>query len=259
MISLRTETQALTDTGKVREINEDRYLAAEDDGVWVVADGMGGMARGDWAAGAITDAVSAGFADAGAAEADFDARVLIAAEAIRAANAAVVRESAARGAQMGSTVVALVLRERRFAALWTGDSRIYLLRGPHLHRLTRDHSQVQELIDAGLLTEEAAAVHPARNVLTRAIGITEPVEIDMISDVVEPGDTFLLCSDGLYNVITDAEIADFLRRFGQGNVVAAMVKCCLERGAPDNVTVVAVMASEPTLLRLDRPIALDAR
>lgn len=243
-IPLRTDSQALTDTGVVRELNEDRFHAAEADGLWAVADGMGGMARGDWAATAIIDAIAAA-----PVTGDFDTLLLAVAEAIRAANVRIVNESAERGAQMGSTIVALAIRDRKFGVLWTGDSRAYLLRDNELHQITRDHSQVQELIDGGIISAEEATRHPLRHVLTRAVGISEPVEIDLVSDQVLPGDVFLLCSDGLHGVVSDAEIAAYLRTIEKTDVAGAMVARCIERGAPDNVTLIAIVASEPTLLR----------
>lgn len=249
MIPLRTETQARSDVGLVRQHNEDRFVDLETNGVWAVADGMGGLSRGDWAASALVEAIRA----APPTE-DFDAMLLATADAIRAANAQVMREAESSGVSMGSTIVALVIRGRRFGVLWTGDSRAYLLRARHLYRLSRDHSQVQELVDQGLLTEEGAATHPSRNVLTRAIGFNDPVEIDMIVDDVFDGDVFLLCSDGLHGVLADAEISRFLAMAEDGRGVEAMVDLCLERGAPDNVTVIAVRASEPTLFRVGRPI-----
>ncbi len=244
MIPLRTETQAVSDTGLVREVNEDRFHDGSGYGIWAVADGMGGMARGDWASTAVIDAIAA----LPPVE-DFDTAIIAVAESIRAANAVILAESTARGKQMGTTIVALVVLDRKFGVLWTGDSRVYLLRSGQLHRLTRDHSQVQELVDSGLITQDAAAMHPLRNVLTRAVGISDPVEIDLVSDTVLAGDVFLLCSDGLYGCIPDEEIADYLRRIEQDGTAASMVAKCLERGAPDNVTLVTVMASEPTLLR----------
>ncbi len=243
MIPLRTEWHALTDTGLVREHNEDRYLAAEALGVWVVADGMGGMARGDWAATAVVDAI-AGLQRVE----DLEAMLAAVSEAICAANARVLTESTATGAQMGTTVVSLAVRDRRFGVIWAGDSRAYLLRDGMLHQLSRDHSQVQELIDRQLLTPEGAATHPLRHVLTRAVGVAEPLQLDMITDTLHPDDVFLLCSDGLHGVIDEPEITAQLRRIGSSDAAGAMVARCLERGAPDNVTVITVVATEPTLL-----------
>ena len=243
MIPLRTEWHALTDTGRVRAHNEDRYCAAEALGVWAVADGMGGLARGDWAATAVVEAIVA-------LPRDEDLAVMLdaVADAIQAANRRVLAESVSAGAQMGTTVVALVIRDRHFGVVWAGDSRAYLLRDGTLHRLSRDHSQVQELIDRRLLTAEGAATHPLRHVLTRAVGVAEPLELDTITDALRPDDVFLLCSDGLHGVIDEAEIADHLAQISSSDAVDAMVAQCLARGAPDNVTVVTIVASEPTLL-----------
>ncbi len=243
MIPLRTEWQAVTDTGLVRQLNEDRYFASEAAGVWAVADGMGGHARGDWAAAAVVD----GLATLAPVD-DFDALLAHVADTIRSANGRIVAEAQATGAQMGSTVVALVVRDRRFGVIWAGDSRAYLLRNGALYRLSRDHSQVQELIDRDLLTIEGATTHPLRNVLTRAVGVAEPLELDMVTDVLLPDDVFMLCSDGLYGCISDQEIAAQLKRHDQDDAIGAMVAHCLERGAPDNVTAITIVATEPTLL-----------
>jgi serine/threonine protein phosphatase PrpC len=247
---MRIDSLARTDRGVVRELNEDSFHAAEANGIWAVADGMGGMARGDWAAAAVTDAIAAS-----PEAADFDGAVLNIAEAIRAANARIIQESADRGAQMGTTVVALIVRDRQFAVLWTGDSRAYILRDRTLHRLTRDHSQVQELIDGGIITAEVAATHHLRHVLTRAVGISEPVDIDLVQDRVLPGDIFFLCSDGVHGVIDESEIAQHLGDIDNPATADAMVAECISRGAPDNLTFIAVVASEPTLLLLDGEFA----
>lgn len=244
MIPLRAEGLGLTDTGLVRAANEDRFWGSDSVGVWAVADGMGGLARGDRAATIVTAALAA-LPDV----ADFDAAAAAAADAIRQANSEIHSLSAARGEQMGSTIVALVIRDRRFAVLWCGDSRAYLFRGQALHRVSRDHSEVQQLIDRGFLSDADAETHPRRNVLTRAIGITAEVEIDMVADVALPGDLFLLSSDGLHGVINDAEIAALLRADEPDTAGAAMIRHCRERGAPDNVTLMMISVSEPTLLR----------
>ena len=243
MIPLRTEWQAQTDTGLVREHNEDRYCAAESLGVWAVADGMGGLARGDWAATAVVDAIS-GLQRIE----DFGAMLAAVSDAIRGANDKVLAESQAVGAQMGTTVVVLVVRDRRFGIIWVGDSRAYMLRDGQLHQLSRDHSQVQELIDRNLLTRDGAATHPLRHVLTRAVGVGDPIDIDMITDTMLPGDVFLLCSDGLHGVVDDLEITNQLESIESTDAVSAMVARCIDRGAPDNVTVVTIVATEPTLL-----------
>ena len=137
VIPLKTEWYASTDVGVVREVNEDRYFASDDLGLWLVADGMGGMARGDWAAGAVIDAVAAMPRHERLSD-----MVEAAAAALRQANDRILAESAARSVQMGTTAVLLVVRDHQFAMAWVGDSRGYLVRDRKLHRLTRDHSQV---------------------------------------------------------------------------------------------------------------------
>ena len=152
---------------------------------------------------------------------------------------------------MGSTVVTLFVRGDRFALLWVGDSRAYLLRRGELHPLSRDHSQVQEMVDRGLISPEQARTHPRGHVLARAVGVAERLEIDAFVDTVVSGDMFLLCSDGLTGLIEDAELAVVLGA-GAGRQVAVerLVALALERGAPDNVTVLIVTAQEGTALSL---------
>jgi serine/threonine protein phosphatase Stp1 len=126
-----------------------------------------------------------------------------------------------------------------FAALWAGDSRIYRWRAGRLQQLTTDHSRVQELVAAGLLRPEAAAGHPLSHIVTRAIG-TGPVELGVVRGRLAPGDRFLLCSDGLTNMLTDAEIADEITASPPRAAAERLLDQVLARGAIDNVTVVVV-------------------
>lgn len=245
MIPLRAEGLGVTDTGLVREINEDRFLASDAAGLWAVADGMGGLSRGDRAAAAVTASLAA-LPNGG----DLEAAVANAAAAVQAAGAAIHAEAAAHDVRMGTTLVAMLVRDRRFAVLWCGDSRAYLLRDHCLHRLTRDHSQVQQLIDAGLVQPHEAEVHPLRHVLTRAVGTEPAAQLDMVSDVLRPGDLFLLCSDGLHGLVTDAELMTALVRPDLSAAAAELVALCRTRGAPDNITLVTVLVHEPTLLQI---------
>ncbi len=240
---LRVQDEAITNVGKVREVNEDSMFASKEMGVWTVADGMGGHEYGERASKAIVDAIKAlPMVD------DFDARVENVRGAILSANTAIYAEAQERGQRMGSTVVSLVIKDRDFAVMWAGDSRAYLLRGGKLQQISRDHTQVQSLIDRGLLAAEDAAGHPMSHVLARAIGVMAQVDVDVVRDKVVPGDAFLLCSDGLYGLVSDAEIAEWLVPSKLGDAADALVALSLERGAPDNVTVIAVSASEVTLL-----------
>lgn len=246
VIPLKTEWFASTDVGVVREVNEDRFFASDELGLWLVADGMGGLARGDWAASTVAEvAATIECRDT------VPAMLEVAAAALREANERIMDESAARSAQMGTTAVLVVVRGRDFGVIWVGDSRCYLLRDRKLHRLTRDHSQVQEMVDRGLIDEAAAAVHPMRNVLTRAVGVARPLMMDMVSDTLRPDDLLLLCSDGLYGVVGEQELEATLLREPVDRAGDILIRRCHQLGAPDNITMIAVVAAEATMVRFD--------
>jgi serine/threonine protein phosphatase PrpC len=240
--SLRIHDAGLSHAGKVRGVNEDAILLMNGAGVWAVADGMGGHARGQWASRAIVEAL------AGTEGVDFEVHAQAAAAALHAANTRIWNEGQARGQSMGSTVAALVLHGTRFAVFWVGDSRVYLLREQSMHRLTTDHSQVQEMVDAGRLSAEEAQAHPMAHVLSRAIGVRPELELEAVSDEACAGDVFLLCSDGLTRAVADDEIAQCLGSAAPALAAEKLVETCLERGAPDNVSVVIVRCDETTLL-----------
>lgn len=245
---LRLDWQAETHEGRVRDHNEDAHFANAGLGVWAVADGMGGHERGEWASAKVVDVLQkVGDADR------FEGLVESTTQAIYVANAAIHAEAGAIGHSMGTTVVALVLKDDRFAVIWAGDSRAYIMRHGELHQLTRDHTRVQELIDRGFLTPDQAEGHPMGHVLSRAVGVMADLELDAMVDAWEAGDIFLLCSDGLYGVVGDDEIAAALRTGEIDEVAPRLIETCLARGAPDNVTVVLVKASEATVLSLGTP------
>lgn len=241
--NLRFRDAVLTHPGRVRSDNEDNVLARPDEGLWVVADGMGGHANGKWSSRTIVNAL-----EATTLPADFDAASEAAAAAVHKANERIWLK--AGGQPMGSTVVVLLLRGQRFAVFWAGDSRCYLLRAGKLYQLTVDHSQVQEMVVAGRLTPEEAENHPMAHVLSRAVGVGPRLELDAVSDEARIGDVFLVCSDGLTRVIPDDELAAILTRGNPGAMVDTLVATCLERGAPDNVSVAVVACDETTLLAL---------
>ena len=249
----RLEHAALSHEGRVRTNNEDAFCVRPEDGLFVVADGMGGHEHGEWASAAIADALRAT-----PLPADFDAASLAVAEALHRANAIIFAEAESRGLQMGSTVVVLLVRDGRFAILWVGDSRAYLRRDGQLIQISHDHTQVQEMIDRGLLSPEDAEGHPMSHILARAMGVRDVVEVDVIADEVEGGDTFLLCSDGLTARLEDDEIGEILGEPDPDQRVARLVKLTLDRGAPDNVTVVTVNVQPSTLLHF-QPISMVAR
>ena len=249
-LAMRVDSFAATHPGLVRRANEDGYCERDSVGLWAVADGMGGHAHGDWASGAVVQAL-----DSIAMPDEFGAAAQAVAAGVHSANRRIWAESQRRAQQMGSTVVALVVREDRFAVVWVGDSRAYLLRGGTLHLLSRDHTQVQEMVDRGLITPEQARHHPGGHVLARAIGVGARMEVDVVTDEIEPGDVFLLCSDGLTGKVDDDEIAAMLRGGADRTAVDALIATTLERGAPDNVTTILVGLRETTRLELARPAA----
>ncbi len=241
----RIEDNAVTHVGHVRSENEDSFSSMPQAGVWLVADGMGGHFNGRMASQAIAHAVS----EIDAMNDLEDACAAVAA-AVHRANAEIFARSLEVGKQMGSTMVSLIVRGCEFAVLWSGDSRAYLYRDDLLIQLTRDHTQVEAMMERGLLTPEEALDHPMKHVLARAVGVQESLEIDAIRDAIEPRDIFILCSDGLHGVLADDEIAVILREW-RHEAGDKLIEACLARGAPDNVTITLVAANEPTLLALN--------
>jgi serine/threonine protein phosphatase Stp1 len=238
----RISEGAVSDVGRVRSANEDSFLARGEVGLWAVADGMGGHDNGQWASQTLVRSLS----DAKLGR-EFEEDVQAVADAIHAANGVIFSTASAQARTMGCTVTTLLLWGDRFAVLWAGDSRVYVSRRGRLHRLTRDHTQVQALVDAGALSQAEAERHPMSHVLARAVGVEEMLRLDAVSDQVEGGDKFLLCSDGLTGVVSEAEIAEALAQFSPRVACEELLARCLARGAPDNVTVVVVGCEQPTL------------
>ena len=228
---------ARSHVGASRTLNEDAVLDRPDLGLWAVADGMGGHESGDFAAAAIVDALAAiPPAESGAVLlAEVRARLHDVHQDLR-------HEAAQRGGGhlIGSTIVALVVVGRHYACLWAGDSRLYRLRDGRLRAMTRDHSHVQELLDLGQISAEEAARHPQASVITRAVGAADELEIDTLRDRFEPGDTLLLCSDGLVRAVPEDRIADIIGRNPVDKAVDALIDSALQAGAQDNVSVVVV-------------------
>lgn len=228
-------TGAASDVGRVRSENEDSYLVRPDLGVWAVADGMGGYEAGKFASATVTSLIDTIGQAVSASDllARFEERILRANEALR-------RYGREQGiGTFGTTVVALLVAERYFGCLWCGDSRAYLVRGGAIRQVSRDHTEVQELLDSGRISPQEAAAWP-RSVITRAIGVVDLPAIDLEQGPVEDGDIFVLCSDGLTGLVGDDEILDAVRSHPPQGACDRLVAATLERGAPDNVTVVVV-------------------
>ncbi|HHJ15159.1 MAG TPA: serine/threonine-protein phosphatase [Gammaproteobacteria bacterium] len=227
----------MSDVGKIRSINEDAFADRPDAGLWVVADGMGGHDAGDFASQAIIDSLSqvgpqqrlSTFID------EVEDRLL-------QVNQVLIETAAQREepTTIGSTVVALLAVGDYCACLWAGDSRAYRLSGGQMQPVSQDHSQVEELIEQGMLLREDAESHPAANVITRAVGAAEELFVDVELVELQDGDRFLLCSDGLFKEVSEPEIAQYMQRGSCQDVCRELVDLALERGSRDNVTVVTI-------------------
>lgn len=234
----RFASAAVTHVGKVRKVNEDAFLERPDLGLWAVADGVGGASQGDRASRLVVEALARVHRPTAAAA--FLGEVC---DQLKSVNDQLQQEAAQQGGARlsASTVVALLVFGQHFACAWAGDSRLYLMRDYRLRQITRDHSEVQEMVDQGLLTAAQARTHPRGNVVTRAVGAHDGLQIDKVQDRVRRDDVFLLCSDGLTKMLEDREIAALLGADRPIEIAVEMlVDAALDRGATDNVTVVGV-------------------
>lgn len=224
-----------TDTGKVRKINEDACLDLPELGLWVVADGMGGHAAGDVASQMIVDSCQQINEPQ-----NLDSFVSDVQQCLQLVNRNLIEMAAQKydNETIGSTVVALLAYNRQCACLWVGDSRIYRLRNNILEQMTRDHSMVEEYIDEGFMSQEQAYSSNMSNVLTRAIGAEDELVIDVKMSDLQNGDTFLLCSDGLYREVTIPAITQIMSDNDDcGSISKKLIETALENAARDNVTV----------------------
>lgn len=241
----------LTDIGLVRRDNQDSYaIRVLDDelAIAVVCDGMGGALAGNVASAVAVEAFAAALEDAcrEGLPPDRERKHELLRSACRTANSQVFALAAHneeyRG--MGTTLVAALILSHEVYIVNVGDSRCYLLRGGTLKQLTQDHSVVQTLVNNGSITPEQARTHPKKNLITRAVGIEDSVESDLYRFDRQPGDTLLLCSDGLSNVVDGAAMTDLLTRYPQPEEgCRALLAKAVEQGAPDNVTVVMAQLS----------------
>jgi protein phosphatase len=239
----RWTSAALTHVGRVRKANEDACLERPENGLWAVADGMGGHACGAYASRVVIETLDRTL-DRLEPAGDLVQAMAATQQSLREANDVLLAEAALRGLRIiGSTAVVLLCRDRHCGFLWAGDSRLYRWRHGQLQQMTRDHSLVEEFksrADAGLENGD----YPPRNLLTRAVGATDTLEIDQDVVEVEDGDVFLLCSDGLSNEVGSAEIGHALTSGSCRQAAEILVRCALDRGGRDNVTVVVVRADD---------------
>jgi protein phosphatase len=227
-----------THVGKVRKLNEDALLQRPDRGVWAVADGMGGHDAGDYASASLVSAL----ADIGDGLA-LDDLVAAARQQLERINVELVAEGRKRRSRIiGSTIVALLSGGGEAVVLWAGDSRLYRLSRRRLDLVTEDHSRIQELIASGKLDPERAEQHPEANIITRAVGVSEALDLSSQRFAIGDGDTFLLCSDGLSRYVAEPDIVTALAEVSCQHACDRLIDAVLRTPARDNVTVVVARA-----------------
>jgi protein phosphatase len=225
----------LSHVGLRRELNEDTYYGDSELGLWLVADGMGGHEYGEVASALARETIVREVRDGTPL-----------AQAIRIADEEIIRCSRRRGDSlpMGTTVAVARVSGNRFEVAWVGDSRVYLWRDGALTQISQDHSYVQELIAQGAITADQARSHPHRNVVTQALGVTDPrqLNVETLTGELRPGMQLLLCSDGLTEEVDDGNIARVLAHHecSAQECVDGLVAAALDGGGSDNVTVVLV-------------------
>lgn len=235
---MKVRSCAISDVGKKRQKNEDSYLINDGLRLFVVADGMGGHAGGEYASRIAITTIEEYFSNSEKDQRSKPDALLE--DAVKDAGSRIIAKAeedrALRG--MGTTVIAMHIHEKKAIFGHVGDSRAYLFRDGVLEQLTEDHSLVNEQVKSGLISEEEAKTHQFKNIITRSLGVTPEVEVDIVSKKLKTGDLYLLCSDGLSNLVDLPEMEKELR--DQESVLAAktMVDLANKRGGDDNITVI---------------------
>jgi len=252
--SARFEVANLSDTGQKRPHNEDSAVTDASIGLAIVADGMGGYKAGEVASAIaaqmildeVASAVREGLDETGKTRSGPSHAALVLRDAVHHANSEVYRtaQEVPQCQGMGTTVVVVLYQERTVSIAHVGDSRVYRLHGDEFEQVTRDHSLIQELIDRGFFTPEEAAENTPRNLVTRALGIELDVEVDVQELEARPGEIYLLCSDGLNDMVDDEEIHLTLSKYSANLAEAAseLVRLANDKGGKDNISVVLVRA-----------------
>ncbi|MDP2168971.1 MAG: protein phosphatase 2C domain-containing protein, partial [Rhodocyclaceae bacterium] len=254
---LSLEIAARTDPGKLRSLNEDSIATVGELGLLVLSDGMGGYQSGDVASRITTQVIVEGLTQALKGKTQQDGGVAAVVEAVvKRANRAIFlegesrlqREHTGREQAMGSTLALLLLKNNRVTLAHIGDSRIYRLRANRLELLTHDHSLLQEQIDQGILSAEAAAISHNRHLVTRGLGLQAEVDVALDACEALPGDLYLLCSDGLNDMVDNADIELVLNSLQANLPLAAsqLVMIANDNGGEDNVSVIlAKVGTQP--------------
>lgn len=252
---LKISSVGITDVGRKRQNNEDNYLINDELNLYIAADGMGGHAGGEFASQIAVNTVEEVFLNL---ESDPDAMATMEPGmleqvtrekleyAIRLAGRRIYEkaldEPEYRG--MGTTALALYVFDDKAFISHVGDSRAYRFRDQHVEQLTEDHSLVNEQIKAGLISPEHAKTHRLKNIITRSLGYQEDVDVDTRVDALRPGDIFVLCSDGLSNLVEEADMAQILGRYRLQEAGMKLIELANDRGGDDNITAVLARVDE---------------
>lgn len=229
------ECVSRTDVGLRRKVNEDSLLVRTERGLWAVADGMGGHEAGDVASSKVTESLL----DLPQAN-DLDELVGSAVTALQQVNEELIELAGGADGKrsIGSTIVGLAIADGQFRCFWAGDSRAYRIRDQQIVQLTRDHSLVQDLVDAGMLQPDEAEGHPNSNIITRAVGVANELRVDTVSGDVRSGDRFLLATDGVTRLVSNQELATELTSNAPPIAAKKLIDTVLARGAPDNASLI---------------------
>lgn len=265
--SMRLLAWPLTNVGNVRSHNEDSYLIDDELGLYVVADGMGGHAGGAHASQCCVEVVSSvvrrglrgmsSLAEGQRTAAIHDLLAAAASEASAAIYDEGQRNSMLNG--MGTTLCGMLFYESRCHIVHVGDSRCYLFRQGSSRQLTNDHSWLNEQVQAGLLTPEEAELSDLKHIITRSVGFEREVNADLISVNVSPGDSLLVCSDGLSNYFETEEFGQLVRDHYSDELPQRVTDLALERGGEDNITVIVVSVTNGVDVRLSAKPAESMR
>lgn len=253
----RISSVALSDTGKVREHNEDAIAAEGEIGLFVLADGMGGYNAGEVASGIavktimnlVRDALAREDLSANDPETGLTRPSIILRDAIHRANNIIYHTSRTQPQceGMGTTVVACLFHDNRVSIAHVGDSRLYRLRDNRFEQLTLDHSLLQELVDRGFYSQEEAQRASNKNYVTRALGVEETVQVEINEEPVQPRDYYVLCSDGLSDMLEDEDIHLTINTFSDNLDIVAkqLIQLSNDNGGRDNISVIMARIDEP--------------
>ena len=248
---MKAVSAGLTDVGRKRNHNEDSFHIDDELQLYVVADGMGGHAGGGTASRIAVETIDQKLKSLTSGKdnplaGNFNLQDSPVPDAVRSAVEGAcmaifhAAQADTRLAGMGTTVISLMVKDNHAFFAHVGDSRAYLVRGDLIQQISEDHSLVNEQIKAGMITPEEAKHSRYKNIITRSVGFEEEVQVDVMGLVAEPGDIFLLCSDGLANMMEDREMLEIARQAGLAEIPKKLVELANNRGGDDNITVIVV-------------------